>query len=86
MISKLNAFLNKFVGPNSAHVVDGLVAGGLTAAGAALESKSARDYAFHHPSVALAIALAPAVLVGLAAKFRKAAAAKAAAQASQPPK
>lgn len=73
MIEKANAFLSKLVGPNAAHVIDGLVAWELTAAAAAVKSQSARDYAFHHPTVAVALTIALPLLTAAAAKFRKAA-------------
>jgi hypothetical protein len=76
MFAKLQAFLERFVGPNAAHVLDGLVAFELTAAGAALSTDSARNYAVHHPAVAVTFTLAPPVLTALASKFRKAAHAK----------
>lgn len=73
MIKKLSSLLAKFAGPNSAHVIDALVAFELSAAAAALESQSARDYAVHHPSVAVIFTIAPPILTALVAKFRKAA-------------
>lgn len=73
MIDKLNKFFGRIVGPNSAHVIDGLVAYELTAAGAASQSQSARDFALHHPTIAVIFVIAPPILTAVAAKFRKAA-------------
>lgn len=84
IISGINRWVGKIAGPNAAHVLDGLVAFELTAAATASQSKSARDYAVHHPGVAVAFAFGPPVLTAVAAKFRKASAAKSAPAAAAP--
>jgi hypothetical protein len=78
MIEKLNAFLAKLVGPNSAHVIDGLVAWELTAISTGAADPSARKYAEAHPLLDVALTFGPPLLTAAAAKFRKAAAAKSA--------
>lgn len=77
MFAKLQGFLDRFVGPNAAHVLDGLIAFEITAGGAALASPSARAYGAHHPYVALGIAVGTPLLTAVASKFRKAATTKA---------
>jgi hypothetical protein len=74
--SKISNWLGKLVGPNSAHVIDGLVAWELTAVAAGAKSQSARDYGTSHPWIVVAFTIGPPLLTGLAAKFRKAASAR----------
>jgi hypothetical protein len=76
MFAKIQAGLDKLVGPNAAHVLDGLIAFEITAGTAALASPSARAYGAHHPLVALGIAVGTPLLTALASKFRKAATTK----------
>jgi hypothetical protein len=76
VFARIQNLLNKFVGPNAAHVLDGLIAFEITAGGAALTAPSARNYAAHHPVVAAVFAIAPPLLTALASKFRKAATTK----------
>jgi hypothetical protein len=82
--SKISALLGRLVGPNSAHVIDALIAWELTAVAAGFESQSARDYAVNHPLLVVVFTVGPPVLTGFAAKFRKAAGAKSAALAAAP--
>lgn len=73
MIERFTRWVSKIAGPNTAHVIDGLVAWELSAGAVALESQSARDYAVAHPWIAGVLTIAPPVLTAAAAKFRKAA-------------
>lgn len=73
LIERFNGWLAKFVGPNAAHVIDGLIGVALTLAGAFAFSTPARTFASHHADLGLIILLAPPVLTALASKFRKAA-------------
>jgi hypothetical protein len=77
MFAKIQAALEKLVGPNAAHVLDGLIAFEITAGTVALASPSARAYGAHHPLVAVAIAVGTPLVTALASKFRKAATTKA---------
>jgi hypothetical protein len=73
LAAKISSGLSKLVGPNSAHVIDGLVAWELTAVATAAKSESARDYGAAHPWMVVFLTLGPPALTGLAARFRKAA-------------
>jgi hypothetical protein len=73
MLEKLNKLVAKVAGRNSAHVLDALIAWELTAVATGAESKSARDYAAHHPALVVVLTVAPPILTAAAAKFRKAA-------------
>jgi hypothetical protein len=75
-LAEISAKLSKLVGPNSAHVIDGLIAWELTAVAAGAKSQSAREYGVAHPLLVVAFTVGPPLLTGLAAKFRKAAGAK----------
>lgn len=77
MFARIQSQLDKLVGPNAAHVLDGLIAFEITAGVAALASPSARVYGERHPLVAIGIAVGAPLLTALASKFRKAATTKA---------
>jgi hypothetical protein len=70
---KISNWLGKLVGPNSAHVIDGLIAWELTAVATGAKSESARDYGAAHPWLVVFLTLGPPVLTGASARFRKAA-------------
>lgn len=73
MFTKIQNGLSKFVGPNAAHVLDGLIGFEISAGVAAVATPSARNYADHHAVVAIGIAVGTPLLTALASKFRKAA-------------
>lgn len=74
MIAKLNAFLGKFVGPNAAHAIDGVIGVAIGAAITLTYSAPARLFFLHHSRLGLIVGLVVVpVATALAAKFRKAA-------------
>ena len=73
LISKLNALLSKFVGPNAAHMVDAAVAVGIVDGAALVSSPSARAYLVHHAVLSSIASICVPPAVALASKFRKAA-------------
>jgi hypothetical protein len=78
LAEKVSSALSKLVGPNSAHVIDGLIAWELTAVAAGAKSHSAREYGVNHPLLVVAFTVGPPLLTAAAAKFRKAAGTKSA--------
>lgn len=73
LIERFNGWLGTLVGPNAAHVIDGLIGVSLTFAGAFAFSAPARTFASHHADLGLVVLLIPPVITALASKFRKAA-------------
>lgn len=73
LISKLNAFLSKFVGPNAAHMIDAVFAIAIVDGVALSTSPAARLFLLHHARLGALIQLSVPPAVALSAKFRKAA-------------
>ncbi len=73
LIDKLNGFLGRFVGPNAAHVIDGLIAFALVGAAAFAVSAPARVFLLHHALLGIVVSLSVPLVTALASKFRKAA-------------
>ena len=73
LINKLNAFLAKFVGPNAAHVIDGLIGVALVGAAAFAASAPARLFLLHHALLGVIVTAGVPLVTAVASKFRKAA-------------
>lgn len=73
MIDKLNAALAKFVGPNAAHMIDGLIGVSLVGVPTLAASHAARVFLLHHSMLGLIVTAALPVTISLGSKFRKAA-------------
>ena len=73
MIDRVNAFLGRFVGPNAAHVIDGLIGVAIVGGVAIAESPASRAFLAHHSTDAMLVAAGVPLATGLASKFRKAA-------------
>lgn len=73
IITKLNAFLARFVGPNAAHVIDGMIGVAIVGAATFVESPSARVFLVHHALLSTLVTAGIPVSTALASKFRKAA-------------
>ena len=73
MIDRVNAFLAKFVGPNAAHVIDGLIGVAIVGGVAIAESPASRGFLAHHSTDAMIVAASVPLATALASKFRKAA-------------
>lgn len=86
MIARLNAFLSRFVGPNAAHIIDGLIGVALvgvpTLVGMLIYSPPARVFLLHHTTLGAVVTglvgLGVPAVTALASKFRKAAGSQAA--------
>lgn len=73
MIDKLNAFFGRFVGPNAAHTIDGLIGVALVGVPTLTASHAARVFLLHHSMLGMIVTAALPVTISLGSKFRKAA-------------
>jgi hypothetical protein len=73
IVAKLNGFLGRFVGPNAAHVIDGMIGVAIVGAVTFVESPSARVFLVHHALLSTLVTAGIPVSTALASKFRKAA-------------
>lgn len=70
---KLQSLLEKLVGPNAAHMIDGFVALGIVDGTVFVASADARVFLLHHATLGLLAQLAVPPAIALASRFRKAA-------------
>lgn len=73
LVDRINSFLNRFVGPNAAHVIDALIGVALVGAVAFATSEPARVFLFNHPLLGVIVSVGVPLVTALASKFRKAA-------------
>lgn len=73
LLDKFNAALGKLVGPNAAHMIDGLIGVGLVGVVAYASSPASRVFLLHHAQLGAIVTVGIPVVTALASKFRKAA-------------